>query len=511
MAAEPPASSAEIDVYCDMVPEPGQYLSGQRRVPLATPTGPLAHGFRPPPADTPRLQRSTTWPATAASRPVVLGRCDADLAAQPRPRRANETKTRFDGVVMLLEWLERFDGDTWQQRWLASGLNAQGRRWTELVDHPKLHAGNAGRGQLLSAAGQLLVLGVVRPSYFWLYGFASRRTLDQFQARHDAEGFAELERIAAGTDQFTLADRQPAFQQLTRILMHNGATLADITVADCVEAYRAQVGYAVQKRTHWYRLLHEAGLLGADAPHTISAATRPGQRSVEELVDGYRVQCPAVRNLLIDYLHERQPALDYTSLAALASKLVLLFWRDLEIHEPGIESLCLSDEIGRRWKDRLRTVVHGKNRVGQRREDPNAILLAVRAFYTDINHWAIEDPARWAHWAAPNPIAGRDLIGQNKQKHRARARMQQRTRELAPLLPALVTAADHQRRHAAQLLAAARLAAVGEQFTVDGETLERISIAADPTRGGSGRPGLVYAIAPGGNNRRNLTLSLIHI
>ena len=146
-----------------------------------------------------------------------------------------------------------------------------------------------------------------------------------------------------------------------------------------------------------------------------------------------------MRDLLVDYLHERQAALDYTSLAALASKLVLLFWRDLELHEPGIDSLCLSDETARRWKDRLKTVVHGKNRVGQRREDPNAILLAVRAFYTDINHWAIEDPARWSHWAAPNPITGRDLIGQNKQKHRARARMQQRTRDLAPLLPTLVS------------------------------------------------------------------------
>ena len=115
--------------------------------------------------------------------------------------------------------------------------------------------------------------------------------------------------------------------------------------------------------------------------------------------------------------------------------------------------------MARRWKERLKTVVHGKQRVGQRREDPNAILIAVRSFYADINHWASEDPARWARWAAPNPVSGRDLIGQNKQKHRARARMQQRTRELAPLLPGLVAAADRQRRHATQLLAAGRAAA----------------------------------------------------
>ena len=128
---------------------------------------------------------------------------------------------------------------------------------------------------------------------------------------------------------------------------------------------------------------------------------------------------PAVRGLLVDYLHERQAGLDYSSLRSSASKLVLLFWRDLELHEPGIDSLHLPDDVARRWKERLRVVTHGKHRVGRRREDPNTILLAVRAFYADINHWATQDPARWGRWAAPNPISARDLIGQNKQKHRA--------------------------------------------------------------------------------------------
>jgi hypothetical protein len=34
--------------------------------------------------------------------------------------------------------------------------------------------------------------------------------------------------------------------------------------------------------------------------------------------------------------------------------------------------------------------------------------MAVRAFYADLAAWALEDPARWAVWAAPNPISGRD-------------------------------------------------------------------------------------------------------
>ena len=132
--------------------------------------------------------------------------------------------------------------------------------------------------------------------------------------------------------------------------------------------------------------------------------------------------------------------------------------------------------------------------------------MAVRAFYTDLAHWALEDPSRWAPWAAPNPISGRDLLGQNKQGQRARARMHQRTRTLAPVLPVLVTTAERHRDHARRLLAAAQSAAPGEGFEVDGQHLRRLSIATDAAKGGTGRPGLVYASESEGGTRRNLTL-----
>lgn len=82
---------------------------------------------------------------------------------------------------------------------------------------------------------------------------------------------------------------------------------------------------------------------------------------------------------------------------------MLLFWRDLELHEPGIDSLRLADDVGRRWKERLRHVRYGNHKLGKLREDPNTVLMAVRAFYADLAAWALEDPARWGVWAAPNP------------------------------------------------------------------------------------------------------------
>ena len=47
----------------------------------------------------------------------------------------------------------------------------------------------------------------------------------------------------------------------------------------------------------------------------------------------------------MDYLRERQPALDYNSLESLANFLGKLFWSDLERHHPGIDSLHLSVEV----------------------------------------------------------------------------------------------------------------------------------------------------------------------
>ena len=141
--------------------------------------------------------------------------------------------------------------------------------------------------------------------------------------------------------------------------------------------------------------------------------------------------------------------------------------------------------------------------------------MAVRAFYADLSHWALEDPARWARWAAPSPVNSRDLAGMTKALKHRRSRMHQRIRELAPLLPALVDTAHARRTAAAELLAAAAGADPGQVFTAAGQTLRRAVLATDPALGGTGRPGVVYAIDPETSDgtrpdpkrlRRNLTL-----
>ena len=36
-------------------------------------------------------------------------------------------------------------------------------------------------------------------------------------------------------------------------------------------------------------------------------------------------------------------------------------------------------------------------------------LTSVRAFYLDLAHWALDDPARWGQWVAPCPVGDEEL------------------------------------------------------------------------------------------------------
>ncbi len=85
--------------------------------------------------------------------------------------------------------------------------------------------------------------------------------------------------------------------------------------------------------------------------------------------------------------------------------------------------------------------------------------------------------------------------------------MHQRTRELAPVLPALIEAADAGRRRASGLLHAAAAVAAGETFEFDGVQGHRSVLAGDPTKKGINRPGVIYADDPDGRPRRNLALA----
>lgn len=62
-----------------------------------------------------------TWPSTCLDRAAVLERVSAAPFRLETPRSQRQRET---GVLAVLGWLSTFPGETWQQRWEASGAEA---------------------------------------------------------------------------------------------------------------------------------------------------------------------------------------------------------------------------------------------------------------------------------------------------------------------------------------------------------------------------------------------------
>lgn len=405
------------------------------------------------------------WWQTRLSRADVTGRLFG-LFVDPAGRRSRDNARRR-GLNRLLDWLEQQPGATWQARWTASGADDAGRDWTGLAlgpSAPRHHRDDLSTGVLMLVCGQ-----AIRPSYHWL--LAQRQALMLAEARGavDADGFARLEALRPPSQ-----NRADALNRITWIVLRKGGLVGDISMGDCLELvaaleqhyYRGSAG-----RPLFYALLAESGVLPADAPSRLRAAVLPGKRSIEQIVDGYGIECEPVRGLLVDYFTERSVDLDHNSIRTIAGTICSRFWRDLETHHPGIDSLRLSPEIAKEWKQRLQHVQTSgggsRPRAGYRQE-----LVSVRAFYQDIARWAADDPARWGPWVAPCPIKANEC-SQQKTRLRRKAAMDQRTRTQLPALPALVRAVERHRKDAEELLRLAQGVPAGGTFNAPGSEFVR--------------------------------------
>jgi hypothetical protein len=472
-----------------LVQAPARAASGGKRPPGAL-AGQAAQALR---RQFPARQVPGTWPVTAASRAEI----SAMLSQPPwQTARAATGEARRRGAGKLLRWLESFPGQTWQQRWSASPMHALGAGW-----HAGPAAWLAGRGiaacpaELQSGLLGLLCADVVRPDLGWLSGFPVSGNWRLAVAAHrDPGGFARLEATA---DPAAWSSRLGchARTQVALLLIAKGGGVSDITVGDCLELREAEARTRSQQgrgRTLFYAWLHQAGTFPPGAPVTLRFVSRmSGQVSVARLVDRYELACQPVRDLIVDYLAERQPALDYNSLEQASRNLALHFWRNLEASHPGIGSLHLPAGAAAAWKERVRVKVTARRlpdgtlaEVTSPRISVIGLLSAVRGFYLDIAQWATEDPARWGPWAAPCPVTEAD-VSSRKFATRRKARMDQRTRERLPVLPALVRAAEKQLSDARLRLEALRAAPAGGSFTVTGTTFIRPAGQARAIDGGA--------------------------
>lgn len=451
-----------------------------------------------------------SWPGTERSRAEA-----ARLLSRPpyTLKNAGSELHHKHGIVMVLDWLEDQPGQTWQERWQASGIEQAGSAWRPVIKQ-WLHE----RG--LKAAWHMPVVGralttvisadLLRPSVDWLAAGASRQGVLVRAMAHsrDPRGFERLRELGARAQGVRPGAVSTTLCRSALILAAKGGRLADITVGDVLELLeiqavvlkRAMVGTEV-----FYRLLHQFGALGEDAPQNLREVRNLGQRTPEELIDRYGLTCRPVRDLLVDYLRERQPALDYNSLRSLSYHLGKCFWQNIERHHPDADSLRLAPDVIGQWKQRIRTkdkTVTGPD--GRRtntkveRFNHRDTLTQVRAFYLDIAQWALEEPGRWGPWVAPSPVRA-DELEHRKLQRRRKARMDARTRERLPVLPILVRSVDQRRRDAAAVLEAARHTSPGEVFTAAGQQLVRAVVP-------HGTAGRIWAEDPDTGKRRDLGL-----
>jgi Phage integrase family len=442
------------------------------------------------------------WPGT------ILSREDASELLLAPPFRLDSKggqQSRSRSLRQALDWLNGQPGGTWQERWAASGAEQAARRWRDTaaawLDAAGLLPPCDSQGRLLGAGLLLLICGdLIRPGPGWLLASSGLQLLTGEMTRtRDPGGFAALRRECEA-ERVSPLTRDLSLRRISVIMASKGGRVRDITAGDCLELAAAAKSVEGKTRStgmHFYQLLRAAGVLPPEAPASVRMFATRGQLTAEELLGQYGIECVPVRDLLVSYLSERHLASDYSTLRTIAHVLGKLFWRDLELHHPGISSLRLSPAEIAGWKDRITRKSPRGATESTRKAAANA-LFTVRAFYLDIAQWAVDDPSRWAQWAAPCPIRAKE-IPHAKELSRRKARMDQRTRERLPVLPVLVRSAEDSRHAAADRLAACAAAAPGETFTVGGQELRRAVMA----KGGSAR---VWAEDPAGGRRRDLTL-----
>jgi len=404
-------------------------------------------------------------------------------------------------------------GETWQDRWIASAADAEGSvAWRRLPAQWLASAGgtvkDSDHHRLALARGMsLLVCGdVIRPSLGWLLTPATPNNLVTDLARtRDPDGFATLTTLCR-TGVVNAHTGQLALRRIATIVAAKGGSVGDISIGDCLELLRLvddlRAG-STASSPYFYQLLRAAGVFGETAP-AVRALKTQGQLGCEQLIDRYGIACRPVRDLLVDYLRERQPGVDYATLHKLSYTLGRLFWRDLETHHPGIDSLRLSANVTTAWKQRINTKTHRtKDVTGQISQVSvpriNAVehLVTVRAFYLDITQWAADDPARWGPWVAPCPI--RDLEASRVKRSHRKSRMDQRTRERMPVMPVLIETVNTAHKAAAERLHAAQAVTAGELFTAAGQSLRRSKTT-------HATAGITWAEDPHTGKRRDLSL-----
>ncbi|WP_222123597.1 site-specific integrase [Cellulosimicrobium sp. TH-20] len=410
-----------------------------------------------------------------------LASADEVLDAVAKSERVGSLPPRHRNLVMdstrvILAWLAAQPGDGWQARWEAANPDDT-TDWIEQITRDDTRSPETKRIRILEALTCLMLVRFLLPSHRFLRTLASSKLYRLARSTFRPELFALVNENA---DHLRLRkfQRTQAVNTLTVLVLHSGRDLDELTLDDFMALRHATGRPGGQTRggisIGWDLVRGIAQI--PDSP--FHAMRQLGQLSTEELVDSYKLACRPVRDVIVRYLNERRPALDYSTFTGLARTLAT-FWADLEAHHPGIDSLHLPEDVAEAWRQRARSVLDRDGAVRPRRWTLG-VFVPVRAFYLDIAAWALEDPS-WAPWAVPCPVRRADTAGYMKAKREVSARMHQRVRDRLPHLMRLVDCAEDHLRRRAELLAAGHSCGPDTVFAHAGGRYRRLPPGIDQT------------------------------
>lgn len=202
--------------------------------------------FEPRPAE-------ARWPSTALSLQETLER----LAAPPFVPASDATLAgRRRGVNKMLTWLASFPGDTWQDRWLVSGVEEHpAASWVQLPLDWLRNRGQSSSCDPTDLPSGLLMLicgDVVRPGLPWMLTQTHRYLAPVMAHTRDPDGFTRLHQLAQAGPASSRQDAKIAATRIATLLACKGGTINDITVGDCVELVDTQRRvHAAAGRRRW--------------------------------------------------------------------------------------------------------------------------------------------------------------------------------------------------------------------------------------------------------------------
>ena len=231
----------------------------------------------------PPRARPPVWATTRQTREQVL---ELLFAAPFLPDKPNTQAQRRRGLRRTLDWLADQPGDSWQQRWDASGAEAAPgtTAWRSVVmDWIRSNGIGLAEQSYLNLGSALRILicaDVIRPSLRWLTTPNTVRFLATDMARvRDPGGFAELSTLIERGTERSLVEAAPATRvevlcRVATIMAAKGGGIGDIVVGDCLELldYVSEKGIGNRRNRNnlsFYQALHALGVFPDHAPRTV--------------------------------------------------------------------------------------------------------------------------------------------------------------------------------------------------------------------------------------------------